>query len=444
MNIEDALHYMADCANSAGCDQFDILAGESQDSSVQVFKRKVKETEIASSQGIGIRLFKNQKPGYSFTRRLSKEAIKQCVEDAADLSAFSSPVDYKLPQPAKLPELDLDIWNEELQSLDTDDFLKLSFELEKKAEKASKLVENVLSAAAGKSKYSFHLLNSEGVTYNSQRNSVIAGVSLVAAKGNIKKTGGKYKSTRHFAEINADEIVDFACKKALDLLDAEPIKAGPYPVMFDYYMAPALLRSLMPALNAELVQKGQSKLAGKLNSKIASSCLTITNDPFIKGLPGSGVIDSEGVPTQKFDVIENGVLKKYLYNLQSAQKDGVEPTGTGKRSYTGKAGAGFHNLIIPKGKRSKDEILKNLDKCLLVTKFEGSGIRSAISGEISVGCQGFLFENGKKVQAVDRITISGNYFDLIQNIVEFSNQYSDSFSSTKIPDMLIKSMNISC
>ncbi|MCM8528375.1 MAG: metallopeptidase TldD-related protein, partial [Lentisphaeraceae bacterium] len=60
------------------------------------------------------------------------------------------------------------------------------------------------------------------------------------------------------------------------------------------------------------------------------------------------------------------------------------------------------------------------------------------------GCQGFLYSKGELVHPVDRITISGNYFDLINKIVEFSDQYSDSLSSTKISDMLIESMNISC
>lgn len=444
MNITDALSYMAECAGKADADQYDILAGESKDNSVQVFNGKVKETEISSSQGIGIRLFKDQKPGYSFTRKLSKEAIKQCVEDAADLSSFSSPVNYKLPSAGKLKDLDLQLWNPELQDLTTDQFLKLSFELERKALKADSKIENVLGAGVGKSSSKFYLLNSEGVNYNSQRNSVMAGVSLVAQKGSIKKTGGKYKSTRVFSEIDPDSIVDRAATKAIDLLDAAPIKAGTYPVLFDHYMAPSLLRSLLPALSAELVQKGQSKFAGKLNEKIAASCLTMINDPFVVGLPGSGLIDSEGVPTKKFNVIENGVLKTYLYNLESAQKDGIAPTGTGKRSYMGKAGAGFHNLFVPKGSRSKEQILTDLDQCLVVTKFEGSGIRSAVSGEISVGCQGFLYSKGELVQAVDRITISGNYFDLVNNIVEFSDQYADSLSSTKISDMLIESMNISC
>ena len=444
MNITDALDYMVKCAKEVSPDQFDILAGESNDNSVQVFNGKVKETEIASSQGIGIRLFKDSRPGYSFTRKLSKEAISQCVNDASDLSKFSSPVEYKLPTPDTLPEIDLELWNEDLQNISTDEFLKLSFELEKKALKADELVENVLGAGAGKSNSSFYLLNSEGVNYNSKRNSVMAGVSLVASKGEIKKTGGKYKSTRDYQDIDSDFLANFAAGKAIDLLDAKPIPAGTYPVLFDYYMAPALLRSLLSAFNAEIVQKGQSKFAGKLGEKIASDCLTILNDPFVKGMPGSGLIDSEGVPTQKFNLIENGILKTYIYNLESASKDRVTPTGTGKRSYMGKAGAGLHNIFIPKGNRSKKEILSSLDSCLEVTKFEGSGIRSAISGEISVGCQGFLYNKGELVQPVDRITISGNYFDLIKNILEFSNEYSDSFSSTKIPDMLIESMTVSC
>ena len=444
MKITDALQYMSECADSQKPEQYDILAGESQDNSVQVFKGKVKETEIASSQGIGIRIFKDGKPGYSFTRRLTKEAIKQCVDDAADLSAYSSPVEFKLPSPADLKDFDLELWNDDLQNLTTEDFLKLSFDLEKKAENANPEVENVLSSAAGKSSSSFYLANSKGIQYNLRRNSVAAGVSLVAARGEIKKTGGKYKSTRKFSDIDTQKLVDEATAKAIDLLDAKPVKAGTYPVLFDHYMAPALLGSLMPALYAEVVQKGQSKFAGKLNQQIASDCLTITNDPFVAGMPGSGLIDSEGVPTSKFNVIENGTLKTFLYNLYSAQKDGVTPTGNGRRSYTGKAGTGFQNLFVQKGQRSKDEILAGLDQCLVITKFEGSGIRSAISGEISVGCQGFLYSKGELVQPVDRITVSGNYFDLIKNIVEFSNEYSDSFSSTKIPDMLVESMNVSC
>ncbi len=444
MEIYNALEFMAKCAKQHSADQFDILAGVSENCGVDIYQGKVKETEIASSQGIGIRLIKNGKPGYSYTKRLSEESLQQCVADAVDLAEFTAPLSITLPSPTVLPKIKFHHWNEKLESLTTEDFLKKSFEIEKLAKNFHPEIENILSSSTSKSKSAFYILNSNGLDYKFSRNSVSAGLSLVAARGNIKKSGGHYKTTRNFAEIKAAELVSRATAKAVDLLDAKPIKAGKYPVLFDHYTAPALLDALMPAFFAQVVQKGQSKFAGKIGEKIASSCLTICNDPFIIDLPGSELVDSEGVPTQKFNVVENGILQNFLHNLESAHKDGVKPTGSGSRSYSGSAGTDFQNLIIPKGSRGKQEILNNLTECLVVTKFEGSGIRSATSGEISLGCQGFLYSRGELVQAVDRVTLSGNYFDLLHNISEFSNEYSDSFSSTKIADMLIESMNISC
>ena len=181
----------------------------------------------------------------------------------------------------------------------------------------------------------------------------------------------------------------------------------------------------------------RSKLIDKIGEAIASECLTLSNDPFVPGMPGSRQIDSEGCPSQKIDVIKEGRLMTYLYNLESARKAGVKSSGTGKRSYTGKAGTGFDNLFVAKGNRSRQEILNSLEKCLMVTKFEGAGIRSAVSGEISLGIQGYLYEKGNLVQPVDRVTISSNYFELLKDISEFSNEYSDAFSSTKISSTLI-------
>jgi PmbA protein len=444
MNIDNALELMNQCAKESKADQFDIIAGASEDCSVKVYKGKVKETEISSSQGIGIRLFRDGKPGYSFTRRFSEEAIRQCVKDAADLSQFSAAVEFTLPTAAPVNNLELELWNEDLENITSAELLELSFHIEKEAENSHKLVENVLTSAAGKSASKFYLLNSNGLTWNSRRNSTMAGVSLVAAKGKIKKTGNKYKGTRNFTDFDANLIASIAAEKAVDLLDAKPTEAGTYPIMFDHHMSAGIIKPFMSALYANTVQKGQSKLKDKIGEVIAGKCLSIYNDPFIAGMPGSGLIDSEGSPAQKFDVIKDGKLLTFLYNLESAQKAGKDSTGSGKRSYTGKAGTAFDNLFVKKGNRTRQEILNSLDKCLLVTKFEGSGIRSAISGEISLGIQGFLYEKGVKVQAVDRVTISGNYFDLFKDISEFSSEFNDSFSSTKVPDMLISKMTVSC
>lgn len=443
MKLEQALDFMENAASQLGSDQFDIIASEAEDSSVCVYKGKVKSTEISASQGIGIRLIRHGKPGYSFTRRLSKTAILQCIHDAADLSQYSAPCGFDLPTPQDFNEIDLKLWNEDLQNVTTQDLLDISFKLEKLSESADKRIENVLSSAAGKSSSRFFILNSNGIKWQSRRNSTMAGVSLVAAQGSIKKSGGHYHGTRSFNSFNVNEISSRAITKATELLDAHPIAHGDYPIIFDHDIAPGIIRSFIPALYAEAAQKGQSKLKGKVGEKIASDCLTLYNDPFICDMPGSGVIDSEGIPCQKFNVIKEGVFNTFLYNLESAAREGRHSTGSASRSYAGKAGTGFDNMFISKGKRSLKEILNSQEKCLLVTRLEGSGIRSAVSGEISVGIQGFLYKKGERVQSVDRITIGGNYFDLLKNIEEFSNTYSDSFSSSKVPDMLIRKMSVS-
>lgn len=444
MNLDNALEIMYKCANDAAVDQFDIIASNSEDCSVTVYKGKVKETEISSSQGIGIRIFHEGRPGYSFTRSFSDTALRQCIKDAKELSRFSAKVDFQLPSVAPIDNRNLQLWNDDLENITSAELLELSFEIEKNAEKSHKLVENVLSSAAGKSASRFSLLNSNGLRWNSRRNSAMAGVSLVAAKGDIKKSGAKYKGSRNFADFDASKLAAVAAEKAVGLLDAQAIPAGTYPVMFDNYMSAGIIKPFMSAIYANTVQKGQSKLKDKVGEIIASDCLSLYNDPFVIGMPGSGLIDSEGVHAQKFDVIKKGRLLTYLYNLESAHKAGRSSTGSGNRSYTGKAGTGFDNLFVEKGNRSRQEILNSLDKCLLVTKFEGSGIRSATSGEISLGIQGFLYEKGVMVQAVDRVTISGNYFELLKEISEFSNEYNESFSASKVPDMLISKMTISC
>ena len=164
--------------------------------------------------------------------------------------------------------------------------------------------------------------------------------------------------------------------------------------------------------------------------------------PPIPGAPGSHLFDGEGVVSQPLGVIEGGVLKTYLYNLESAKKAGVKPTGTGSRGYSGKAGTGFANFIVDPGTRSLEDLLSAYPECLLITKLEGGSGCSAISGEISIGAQGFWYERGKRIKPVDKVTLSSNFFELLLAIRGLSRDYSDAFSSVKVPDILVESMYV--
>ncbi|MBW8886930.1 MAG: TldD/PmbA family protein [Fibrobacteres bacterium] len=433
---------MCEEARRQGADHFDCVAGESDSMGLELFEGKVKSTEISNSRGIGIRIFKDNRPGFAFTEKMSYEAIAQTVKDALAHTKLTDPVDIDLPQPRPLPDLDLKQYNPALEEVTLDQLKALGLELEAIARGADPRIDNVPYLGASRSSGMSIVRNSNGIDYHSRSNVVSAGIGVVAKQGEHKKMGVYSNGGRDFA-FDPKFMAAKAVERATELLGAESVPSGSYPVVFSNRVAPSIMSMFGSPFFAEAVQKGQSRLAGKVGQAIAVPLLNIFSEPHIPGAPGSHLFDGEGVATSRLEVVKGGVLQTYLYNLESAKKAGVAPTGSGSRGYSGKAGTGFSNYIVPKGDKSLDELLSAHPKCLFVTKLEGGSGCSAISGEISIGAQGFWYEQGKRIRPVDKITLNSNFFELLMAIRGFSGEYSDSFSSVKVPDMLVESMHVS-
>ena len=79
---------------------------------------------------------------------------------------------------------------------------------------------------------------------------------------------------------------------------------------------------------------------------------------------------------------------------------------------------------------------------LVIDKLEGSAGCSPVSGELSIGAQGYLSVDGKRMQPVDRITLSSNYFEMLKNIEAVSSEYNDQYSSVRVPDLLIGGISV--
>lgn len=442
LNPTDAIEFMCAEARRLGSDMFDAVAGESESMGLELFEGKVKSTEISNSRGIGIRLFKNKRPGFAFTEKMSREAISQTVKDAISHTLLTDEVDMELPQPAVLPDIDLKSFNPDLEDVTLDRMKALCLELESIARAADARIDNIPYLGASRSSGMSMVRNSNGVAYSSRSNVVSAGIGVVAKQGDNKKMGVYSNGGRSFV-FDPRFMSAKAVERAVELLGAESVPSGSYPVVFSNRVSASIMSMFGSPFFAEAVQKGQSRLAGKIGQQVAVPFLNITSSPHTPGMPGSHLFDGEGVPTARLEVIKDGILQSYLYNLESAKKAGVKPTGNGSRGYSGKAGTGFSNYIVDKGDKSVEELLSAYPKCLFVTKLEGGSGCSAISGEISIGAQGFWYEQGKRIKPVDKITLNSNYFDLLMAIRGFSGEYSDSFSSVKVPDMLVESMHVS-
>lgn len=442
MNLAAAVEQLAHSARQAGAEQFDIIGENSRSQGLSVYQQKVQRTEISQSVGLGIRLFKNGAPGYASTEKLTPAAIAQTVKDAISHAEFTAALNIALPAPAELVSLP-EPWNPAIEDLRMEQLAATALELEQKVRAGSAEIENIPHLGMGTDTAESIFANSQGIWHTEKSNYWGLGVGAVALRNQVRKMGVFQRSGRDLTQLDTDYIAAQAVARSLELLDARPIDSGVYPIMFSHRVSAELLGLFLSSFHAEAVQKGQSRLAGKLGSAIAVPHFTLTSEPHRTDLARATSLDSEGVPTRPLTLIGDGVLQNYLYHLESAQRDGVLSTGHAARGFGSRVSTTIHNGVVALGTSSPADLRNSLERGLEIVKLEGASGCSAVSGEISIGAQGFWIEKGERVHPVEGITLSTNFFTLLQQIAGLSNQYNDNFSAFKVPDLLVDGVSVS-
>ncbi len=103
----------------------------------------------------------------------------------------------------------------------------------------------------------------------------------------------------------------------------------------------SLIRTMEDNFLGHIAQENKTLLKDKIGEKVASSKVTLVDDPFLEGGISTCSFDDEGVPTRVKNIIENGVFKGFLHSLKTAKKSKVNPTGNGFK-------AGFKSTVKSK------------------------------------------------------------------------------------------------
>ena len=97
-----------------------------------------------------------------------------------------------------------------------------------------------------------------------------------------------------------EDIAKEAARIALVMLEAKDCPSGKMPVVIDNGFGGVIFHEACGhALEASAVSKDQSVFTNKLNTKIASDCVTAIDDGTIPNAWGSQNVDDEGNPQQK-------------------------------------------------------------------------------------------------------------------------------------------------
>lgn len=257
------------------------------------------------------------------------------------------------------------------------------------------------------------------------------GLSAIAEKDGQQAVGrntfgvtGDWKCL--FNHPRAESLVEKTGKTAVDLLSAPHIDGGKHTVILGPAMVGILSHEAIGhTVEADFVQSG-SVAAGKSGTRVASELVTLCDSGMSEYTPNAGgsiPFDDEGVPAQKTVVIDNGILKSYLHNRESAARFGVAPTGNARAwEYADEPLIRMRNTYIAPGERSLDEIVAETPHGFLI-EVPGSGQADA-TGEFMFGA-GYAIEivDGKLGRMFRELTISGIAFDVLKTVDAVSKEF---------------------
>jgi PmbA protein len=441
MNYSSLAEKLVSKALKAGADAAEIYISSGRNLSVNILNNEIETIEEADSAGVGIRVIVGGSIGFSYSNSLDLRALEDTIAMAVKFARLTTPDENNiLPELAGVTPVE-DLFDPEIDETSLEKKIALALELEKIAMSDERITKSS-GSSYGENIAEIFISGSSGPTISYRASGCALGVSVVAEKGEQKKTGGEYCSRRFFSDLlPPDQIAVKASRKAWEMLDPRMVKTQKASVIFDPDVAGSLLRGVISALNGERVLQGASFLARSMGKQVASSLLTVVDDGTRPRSLGSSPFDDEGVPTMKRSLIENGVVAGFLYNTIAAKRAGTVSTGNASRSgYDSLPGIGTHHLSLAPGTYSRSEIIAATDRGLLLNGVTGYGIDS-VSGNFSGGASGFWIEKGTILYPVEGLTIAGSA-DAILNGIDMMGNDTDMNRSFASPTFRINEMQI--
>lgn len=429
-------------------DEAEVYLEDSVSSSISLYNGDLDEFELAETGGVQLLVCKGDRWAQAYSEEISPEAIDFLLEKvAAGVEVAAATPErslYLAAEDESVPELKA----KESFQFEADQVMASLRELNATLSRQAK--EQGAEIRMGKVALQYTaasslLSNSRGLQRESSGNYALAYVYVIVARGDEMKSGVDFQVLHNLQDLDADKLAKTALERALETYGAKSTAPGKYRVVLDQEtFAKLLVASLSMAFSAEQVQKGLSLLKAKLGQQLASKCLTIYDFPASEENPMPLIYDGEGVPTQKLPLIEDGYLRNYLYNLETAQKDGKTSTGSAGRSYKSQSTPALSFMYVQPGEKDFDALLREAADGLLITDLQGlhSGL-DPISGDYSLPAVGFLIKDGKKDRPVNQITIAGNILDTLKQIVELGSDAQFTVMGHYTPSVLIDDIAVS-
>ncbi|MDD2408171.1 MAG: metalloprotease PmbA [Tepidiphilus sp.] len=402
-------------ARTLGADAAEVSLSEGRGLSVTVRRGALETLEYHRDKGLSVTVYVGRRRGHANSSDMNREAIDRTVAAAVAIARLTAedeaaglPDENRLADPHTLPDLSLfHPW-----ALEAESAIELARACESSALAVDERITNSEGATVSTQAHQFVLANSLGFLAGYPTTAHSLSCSVIAQDEAGMERDYWWDWRRDPLDLEPAELIGrSAGRRAIARLGARRIPTGTYPVVLDHTVSGSLLSHFVQAASGGALYRKASFLLDKLGERIFSPHVTILEDPFILKAPGSAPFDDEGVATARRTVVAEGVLQGWFLSTYSGRKLGLPSTGNA---------GGAHNLLVPPTHDSREALLREMGRGLLVTELMGHGV-NPVTGDYSRGAAGFWVENGEITHPVSEITIAGNLLEMFGAIRGVAN-----------------------
>ncbi|TFG08580.1 TldD/PmbA family protein [Candidatus Thorarchaeota archaeon] len=428
--VDSALKYAKTLDPEAEFEVF-VYFNNSMEAEIEQGVVTAKDGAIA---GNTVRAAIGNRVGFACASGVTTDRVKMSAKEAHEIASSVKVEDDKFEgfcdpsEPGREGEFD-----ERILELGTDDLIGACVSMTKDAKTVDERAK-IFSASASASYGGYAIANTRGVLAATRFGDNNCSINVQAIKGEERRSAFSLDIARNRL-FEIEGLGQDAAEKAVDLLGAKKLdytgkmKTIWRPIPAAMYIQASLGQS---ALGRPVVE-GISPLSDMMGDTIAHEALTIVDDGQKPESLGTKAIDHEGHGQMRNVIVEQGVLKGFLFDNYWARAFGVESTGNctrgggpiaGGTPYEYSVGVAVKHLMVSPGEQSQEDIIDSVDgKGLVIDGFPlGIFHTNVATGEFSVVANAvYLVENGELKGSVQPVSVSGDFYQGLKNIAAIGN-----------------------
>lgn len=399
--------------------QAEVFRVDYEETPVVFEANRLKQLQARQGTAISLRLIKEGKIGFAAASGEAEPA--RLVEMALETAQFGTAACFDFPGPDKYP--DIDVYDPQVEKVSLEEMVGLGESLiegvrqhtpelmcECHIRKAT-AVRSLLNSRGGRSVYkrSVFSLEMEGTLVN--------GTDMLFV-WDSQSSCRTIRTVKDMIQTVVEQL-ELSRRRA-------SIASGRLPVIFTPKgVASALVTPLAMALNGKIVLQGASPLKDRLGQQVFDKRLSVKDDSTLPLRPESRPCDDEGLPSRPIGLIDRGVVRSFYYDLQTACQAGAASTGSGLRNGGSRPSPSLSTLIIEEGEAGFQNMVRDMKEGLVVEQLMGAGQGNLLGGDFSGNVLlGYRVEKGEIVGRVKDTMVSGNIYNVLNQVVAIGNRAS--------------------